>query len=302
MVKDLNGDGLDDIYISDFSRLSILLQQPGGEFVANDLPIKASVDMSRSEISFSETSIYLGDQNGDQLDDIMLLENGALMVFEQTSDGRFSDLANQLSLPIAISSRPWWSIRGADGEQLDQSSLKHLMLETIEDINGDSIVDLMLRETNSSGVFDRQNIYQIYFGELQENQLKFNQSANTSIRAEGTLSGLDIIDFNKDGKKEILVSSFDIGVSQIIGALLSGSIDQDVYIFALDDEGKFSKEPLFSEEVDLNFSLSSGRSGQAVLLAADFNGDGLNEMMLSASDNKLAIYQGVKDSELFRST
>lgn len=301
LVKDLNGDQLDDIVVTNFSNQIILIQKQSGEFEKISLPIKATVDMNQNEISFSEPRIFSIDTNFDQRKDIITIKDNQMVSYEQTEDGSFSSIANYIPLPNEISALPWWLIRGADGESVDQSQLEHRMVETIEDINGDGISDLMVKQTQSSGVLDRQNNYEIYYGKNEQGSLSFNSEVDTRISAEGTLSGLQIIDVNNDKRKEIMVSSFDIGVSQIIGALMSGSIDQDVYLFTLDEKDKYKPEPLFSEEVDLNFSLSSGRSGQPVILSADLNGDGLNEMLLSANEERLAIYSGKADEDMFES-
>ncbi len=299
LVKDINGDGLDDIIISDFSNIHLFLQRQDGEFDPISLPIKASIDMTFERVSFSEARIFNVDCNFDQLIDIVVVEQNQLQVYQQSKDGHFSPINNRILLPMEISALPWWSVKGADGESADQSDLEHRMLENIEDINGDGIIDIMVRHTKSSGVLDRQNQYEIHYGSNQNDVLVFDQQANTLISADGTLSGLELLDINADGRKEILVSSFDIGVSQIIGALLSGSIDQDVYVFSLDEEDKYNKKPLFSEEVDLNFSLSSGSTGQPVILMADLNGDGFKELVLSAGKKRLAIYKGENDPHLF---
>ena len=301
LVQDLNGDGLDDIFVTSFEGVTLFLQNKTGEFDRVKLPIEPVVDMTSERISFSETRLFNIDTNFDQLIDIVVLEQGVLQIYQQTEKGLFSPLKNLLTLPMQVSALPWWTLRGADGESADQSNLQHRMLETIEDINGDNIPDIMIRQTKSSGVLDRQNHYEIFYGKNKEGLLNFDSKANTKISAEGTLSGLQLIDIDADGRKEILVSSFDIGVSQIIGALLSGSIDQDVFVFVLDSNDQYIEDPLFSEEVDLNFSLSSGSTGQPIVLSADLNGDGIKEIMLSANDRRLAIYRGEKSKKMFRS-
>lgn len=301
LVADVNGDGLDDIFISGFNDTRLLFQQKNGEFKALTLPIRPTVDMTSEHIAFSETRFFSIDANFDQLLDILVLENNKLSVYEQLKTGEFSVIPSEISLELEVSAVPWWFVRGADGESIDQSNLQHRMIESIEDINGDQIADLMIRQTLSNGVFDRQNNYEIYFGSNLHGLLKFSSQVSTSISAEGTLSNLQLVDINNDERQEILVSSFDLGVSQIIGALLSGSIDQDVYLFTLGDDDKYSKTPLFSEEVDLNFSLSSGSTGQPVILSADFDGDGIKELMLSVSEKRLAIYTGEKSDRLLGS-
>jgi len=301
LVKDLNNDGLDDIVIPNFSNTSLFLQTRDGEFIENRLPIKPRTDMNEREVSFSENHFLYQDINFDQRTDLILVEENKLVIYEQLESGEFSLIANEQQLPMQVSGVPWWFVRTADGKQIDQSQLKHRMIEDLIDINGDDIVDLMVRQTESSGVLDKSIHYDIYFGSNQEGILNFNAKADTQIVAEGTLANLQLLDMNDDGKKEVLVSSFDIGVSQIIGALLSGSIDQDVFVFSLNQDNHYDKKPLFSEEVDLKFSLSSGSTGQPVLLSADLNGDGLKELILSASEKKLAIYKGSASKQLFES-
>ncbi|WP_420028921.1 hypothetical protein [Shewanella benthica] len=64
------------------------------------------------------------------------------------------------------------------------------------------------------------------------------------------------------------MAGFDIGLSQIIGALISASIDQDVYLFKMDENSQFSDDANISKEVEL----TSGQSGTPVVKLADING------------------------------
>lgn len=119
------------------------------------------------------------------------------------------------------------------------------------------------------------------------------------ITADGTIGTLEIVDIDGDKRSEVLVSSFDIGVSQIIGALLSGSIDQDIYIFQLNEEGLYPEDPIVDKEVEMTFSLSSGKSGEPVVKLADLNGDGLKDLVVSSGESRLKIYPGTRKKRIF---
>ena len=100
-----------------------------------------------------------------------------------------------------------------------------------------------------------------------------------------------------DGKQEVSVSSFDIGISQIVGALLSGSIDQDVLIFSMNENNQFGKKPLVSQEVQITFSLSSGTRGQPLIKMIDINGDAVKDIVYSDGDDLIRTLLATPDQK-----
>ncbi|WP_068546917.1 VCBS repeat-containing protein [Thalassotalea crassostreae] len=294
-LEDINADGLDDIILPDFRTINVFINQDIGGFVRNSLPVFPTVEIFSNGITYTEQRYFLADANFDQKLDILLVENNQLVVYQQDNNS-FETGPIYIDLKQPISGVNWWDDRGADGNSLDQSDLKHRMVERIEDINGDGIVDLVVRYTQSSGVLERQNDYEIYLGKEQNKQLVYTNKAHTTIKSEGTLAGLNIVDLNNDKQQEIVLSSFDISVSQIIGALLSGSVDQDVLIFSLDKNQTYKER--VSKQVQLKFSLSSGKSGSPVVALADLNGDGVKDLILSSDDDELSIYPGNRKTGL----
>ena len=89
-----------------------------------------------------------------------------------------------------------------------------------------------------------------------------------------------------------------MSVSNIIGALLSGGIDQNVLLFALNNDS-YEEDPLISKEVELSFSLTKGQSGQPIVLLSDVNGDNYQDLILSSGEEKVSIYLGNASSGLF---
>ena len=67
----------------------------------------------------------------------------------------------------------------------------------------------------------------------------------------------------------------------------------------MNQAGNYESKPNISKEVELNFSLSSGQSGSAVVKLADINGDGLKELILSNDDDELRIYLGKTGNKSF---
>ncbi|MEC4725608.1 VCBS repeat-containing protein [Shewanella sp. D64] len=297
-VKDLNGDNRADIMISGFTDITLLLTQEEGGFARQTLPIKPFINVYEKSVNYTESTLYLADMNLDGHKDIVKIGEGELESYFQTSQGGFNAIASYHPMRQALSGVDWWLKRDAFGNQLDQSSLVYRKVEEISDINNDGITDIVLRYTKSSGVLDRVNDYEIFLGESKEGELSFSIEPNSVIHAEGTLTGFEFIDIDNDDILEVMVSGFDIGLSQIIGALISGSIDQDVYLFKMDGNGRFTKKPNISKEVELSFSLTSGQSGQPVIKLADFNGDKYQDLLLSDGDTELKVYLGEPSSSL----
>ncbi|ABZ78255.1 putative FG-GAP repeat lipoprotein [Shewanella halifaxensis HAW-EB4] len=299
-IQDLNGDRLDDILIHDFNQLHLFLAKEQG-FERQTLPIKPQSRLFDDGATYTQSKLYISDINLDGLVDIVKIGEGELEVYKQNQTKDFDQVAEYISVRQPISGIDWWNKRDAYGEQLDQSELVYRKVEQLKDLNADGVTDMVIRYTKSSGVFDRVNDYEIYLGENQKGALVFPKVASSVIKAEGTLTGLEFIDIDSDDRDEVMVAGFDIGVSQIIGALLSGSIDQDVHLFKMDPSGRFSDDSNVTKEVELSFSFSSGQAGTPVVKLADVNGDGFKDLLLSEDESTLKIYLGQTGKRLFGS-
>lgn len=295
-VTDLNNDGLHDVILPDFRSLNIYLNQGSSSFKKQSLPINPRVEISDGSVRYTEKTYYLIDTNFDQQKDIVISGNGELLTYTQDNSGQFLTTAKSISINNKIISTKWWDSRDEDGKGLDQSDFSHRSVDTLKDINNDGIPDLIVLFTQSAGVLDKSNDYEVYLGSKKLGNLSYATVADTAIKSEGTLAQLDFVDLNNDDRHEVMASSFDISVSQIIGALLTGSVDQDVLIFALDSKQRYRQR--IREQVQMKFSLSSGKSGAPVIKLADLDGDGVKELILSEDENQLKIFPGLKKGNI----
>lgn len=288
-VKDVNDDGHDDIVLPHFERVNLWLSDCCGLRHPQSLAIAARLQVNNSSVVYDNVELYYQDMNQDGKTDIVKVEHGKLHIYLQNENMQFSDQPTKIDISSSIFAIDWWDNKDLDGNELDHSDLMYRRLSDIKDINGDNIPDLTIEFTKSSGVLDKTIDYEFYYGAVTQNKLSYTEQANASVSSEDTLNNLQFYDLNEDGIQEVMVSSFDIGITQIVGAILSGSIDQDVLIFSMDSNSQFGKKPLIEKEVKITFSLSSGTSGQPLIKVADVNGDNFKDLIFSDGDGRLKV-------------
>jgi hypothetical protein len=284
-IQDINNDGLDDIMLPHFEQLNLWLSDCCGARHSQSLPIAARIEMDQSSVSYDDQALYFQDMDLDGKTDLVIVEQGQLSVFAQNENMQFALTPTKIIIDKTIYAVDWWDMKGANGQEMDQSDIQHRVVREIDDFNGDGIPDIAVQFTKSSGVLDKTIDFEFFYGALNEGTLGYSKQASTSVTSEETLSDLTFLDRDMDGKKEVSVSSFDIGISQIVGALLSGSIDQDVLIFSMDENHQFGEKPLVSQEVEITFSLSSGTRGQPLVRMIDVNGDAVKDIVYSDGED-----------------
>jgi hypothetical protein len=288
-VHDINNDQVDDLVLADFAQLNLWLSDCCGLRHAQSLPIAARLEVNDSGVTYHQQQLYFEDMDQDTNTDIVWVQRGQLQVFLQNENKQFSAQAESIQIDDSIHAVSWWYTRKPNGQELVQSDIAHRKVVGLEDLNGDKIPDLAIEFTKSSGVLDKIIDFEFFYGVAKQGQLTYSQQANASVTSEDTLSDLTFLDIESDTKKEVMVSSFDIGISQIVGALLSGSIDRDVLIFAMGKDGIFAEKPLVTQEVEMTFSLSSGASGQPLTKVTDVNGDQVKDIVYSDGKDKIRV-------------
>ena len=299
-ARDINHDGLDDFILPHFEHTNLWLSSCCQQRHLQQLPVRPHLKVNNNGVSFSFSKLYFTDTNQDQKQDIVWVNAGQLEIFHQRLHGQFEESAQLLAINPNIHGINWWDKLDADGQTLDQSQLRHKVVEQIQDINNDGIPDMVVRFTKSTGVLDKINDYELYLGQLKEGQWQLLATPNSVLQSDETLSGLQIVDLQDDGRFELLVSRLDLGLTQIISALLAGSIDQEMLLYSLDEQGQIQQDPMTSQDVEITFSLSRGRSGEPMVKILEINGDGHKDIVLSSgSDNIKIFYATPQDKRPF---
>ncbi len=299
VLRDLSGDGLDDFIIPDFVGYQIFLQSAPGVFRA---PIQIAAPPIM-EISFGNNPWYQSrtlfhtDMTGDGRQDLVFWIDDAFAVFPATEDG-FS------TTPRRLESRVQFQYDGiARGSfrmgREDQSNLTAKALYQLRDLDNDGLTDLVTLTVMSQGVFKKQSIYSIHPGRrAADGTTEFASEAGSTIQSSGVQFELEQKDLNRDGQLDVMVSSVQLGIGKIVGALITGSIDIDLNFYQM-KAGLYPAQPNVTREITASFNLTSGDVFYPFVLIGDVNGDHLADLLVQDGKELMRVYEGDGSERLF---
>ncbi len=299
-VRDVSGDELDDLVVPDTAGYRVRLQRADGtlgdEVVLED---SSAMTVSGGTVSFESRPLVSGNMTDDDLPDLAVWRGNTLRVYEQQADDRFDGRPLTVTLDLGLQSeaemRAIESGRGA----MDQSGLTETRIWRVEDLNGDDRPDILTESLLNSGGFDQQNAFRLYLGRLDGEQIGYYNAEDALLASSGLQYGLITTDIDGDGRKDLLVRKVRLSFGRVIRALLSGNVSLQLHFFRMTDNDTYAEEANYVTKTNVQFSVSSGQVDIPAIKVADFDADGLQDLMMQTDTNQLSFQNGVRGDELF---
>ena len=251
-VRDVNGDGFDDLILPDSDRLALYLATAEG-FLP---PLRIDTQVRLNTTLFSPDlerrigqalripPLQLRDVNGDLAADLIVDTDERLAVFlaDTTAANYFSPEPSFELDRLAIEE----SLGEFDIETLDFANLTGVLAltheELLEDIDGDGIEDLLLREGGKVSVFP---------GTLTGIDVS---TPNQVLRSGGNVLTTFLHDEDGDGTKDLWLWRVEpISVGDIfVWLALSGSISVEAFVYRNQGDA-FARRPARKISVALKF-------------------------------------------------
>jgi hypothetical protein len=304
--RDINGDGLEDLIIPGPGQLQIHMNAGNGGYqtplaIQSDFRIRTNLDSSQLERRIGQSIriplMELRDVNSDGADDLISRTEELLDVFLANATG-----------PVYFSATPSYSVNIAEIEErlgdfdidnLDFSNLTGVLAltheELLEDVDGDGIDDLLLREGGKVSLFG---------GTIDG--MTMSQPRQV-LRSSGNILSTFLYDENNDELKDLWLWRVEpISVSDIfVWLALSGSIAIEAFIYPNEGE-RFARRPARKLTVSLKFpsvirlagsvrgieeQVSATDTGEyLVSTTGNFNNEPAKADLLALIDNQLALF------------
>ena len=139
----------------------------------------------------------------------------------------------------------------------------------------------------------------MHLGRLDGKQISYYEGEDALLASTGLQYGLIATDIDGDGRKDLLVRKVRMSFGRVIRALLSGSVPLQLHFYRMTDDDTFAEEANYVTRTNVEFSVSSGQVDIPAIQVADFDNDGLQDLMMQTEPNELSFQLGVRNDELF---
>jgi len=287
-APDLDKDGRSELLLFQTDEIFVMKQLPGGEFrCLQKLPVPMDVvtlvpwaPHQKLTETVGVPILSFGDTDGDGRMDIAYYREEAIGIFRQQANGTFQ-VGDSKDLTLDKKRR-----RANRFLQFD-------VPPRVADFNGDGILDIVL-------IYPSKGRAHVYYG--RPGRSDWTQADQVMNVADGWSTGIYLEDLGGRKKLDLVMGVVrKFGITEGIQVFLSGKVDLELHIYPMQDDGRFSKDPVQELKFSIPFSFHVTRDSASLDLvfrpnfSGDYNRDGLKDMLVRVDEKTLKIYPGVKD-------
>jgi len=221
------------------------------------------------------------DDNGDGRLDLFAMSRWGIWIYHAGPDGLPSTPSRKLDLvPFDF-----------DEERRHEATVNNYFAH---DLNGDQRADLLLN-TIVGGLMNGRSSTKILLND--GTGVSLDKKPDALRNRDGGLSGINFVDVDGDGIDEMLETTMEFGIVQMMRILVTRKAKTQVRVLVLDPEAANGTRTIFKDE--FSFKLNFGDSSLSGLVPSlgDWNGDGVQDMFIARSDDEISFRIGSSDKD-----
>jgi hypothetical protein len=296
IVQDVSGPGSRELLVPGEHRLGVYRRDGSGTYTrAADLALDVQAGWSAADqmrrldrartgtvpafrLSFAHPAIYVGDVDGDGLNDLVATLEDRIAIYRQSPGLGFAT-APSVTRDFAVRTP----------EELKEAGTQASV--TVSDVDGDGIADLVVRKLVARGLASVTTTTYVFFGRKGGS---YAEVPDQILKGEGaTGTDVELFDVTGDGRPDLVVPSVNIGIFAIVKILLNRTLSINFQVFPFEPaKRRFAEKPAAERELSFKLNLSGAADIQAIDMFGDYNGDKRVDLAFGTGDDELSIFLG----------
>lgn len=218
------------------------------------------------------------DDNGDGRLDLFALSRWEIWIYHTGPDGLPSEPSRRLNfVPFDV-----------ETERRHEATVNNYFAR---DIDGDGRADVIL-STIGGGLMDGRSNTRIHLN--PGTGITIDGEPAAVRETKGGFSGFSFIDLDGDGREEIIETTMEFGLMQMVRILVTRKAETTFRVLTLDPEAPGGTRTIFKDK--FKFRLNFGEASISGLIPSlgDWNGDGVQDLYVARSDDEIGFRMGSK--------